>query len=179
MPPRHACCVLSLCLRCNGHSLLLSSYLSRIGRIENPFCSACEHPSQHIFHFILHTVHFLRCSLFANSLSQRPLVEALGSCLASGAPWSSAILPSLGRGRVATTTTTTTTATYCSYELRSNEESRNSWDTIKVDGTKDPIGVENISIIIRFFNDHSLKIAKRLYLFYVAPIRVMRNQLLT
>ena len=33
--PRHACCVLSrLC--CNGHSLLLSSYLSRIGRIENP-----------------------------------------------------------------------------------------------------------------------------------------------
>ena len=33
--PRHARCVLSrLC--CNGHSLLLGSYLSRIGRIENP-----------------------------------------------------------------------------------------------------------------------------------------------
>ena len=31
--PRHARCVLSR-LRCNGHSLLLSSYLSRIGRIE-------------------------------------------------------------------------------------------------------------------------------------------------
>ena len=30
--PRHASCVLSR-LRCNGHNLLLSSYLSRIGRI--------------------------------------------------------------------------------------------------------------------------------------------------
>ena len=52
--PRHACCVLSrLC--CNGHSLLLSSYLSRIGRIESPCCNACnEHPSQYISHLILH-----------------------------------------------------------------------------------------------------------------------------
>ena len=32
---RHARCVLS-CLRCNKHSLLLGSYLSRIGKIENP-----------------------------------------------------------------------------------------------------------------------------------------------
>ena len=32
--PRHARCVISR-LRCNGHSLLLSFYLSRIGRIEN------------------------------------------------------------------------------------------------------------------------------------------------
>ena len=37
--PRHAYCVLSR-LRCNGHSLLLGSYLSRIGRIENPSSSA-------------------------------------------------------------------------------------------------------------------------------------------
>ena len=43
--PCHACCVLSL-LRCNGHSLLLSSYLSRIGRIENPSCSACGHSTR-------------------------------------------------------------------------------------------------------------------------------------
>ena len=42
--PHHACCVLSsLC--CNGHSLLLSSYFSRIGRIKNPSCSACGHLS--------------------------------------------------------------------------------------------------------------------------------------
>ena len=41
---RHARCVLSR-LRCNGHSLLLGSYLSRIGRIENPFCSASGHSS--------------------------------------------------------------------------------------------------------------------------------------
>ena len=42
--PRHARCVLSrLC--CNRHSQLLSSYLSRIGRIENPSCSACGHTS--------------------------------------------------------------------------------------------------------------------------------------
>ena len=43
--PRHTRCVLSR-LRCNGHSFLLSSYLSRIGRIENPSCSACGHSSQ-------------------------------------------------------------------------------------------------------------------------------------
>ena len=42
--PRHARSVLSR-LRCNGLSLLLSSYLSRIGRIENPFRSACRHLS--------------------------------------------------------------------------------------------------------------------------------------
>ena len=52
--PRHARCVLSR-LRCNdGHSLLLGSYLSRIGRYENPSCSACGHPSQDISHLILH-----------------------------------------------------------------------------------------------------------------------------
>ena len=43
---RHACCVLSR-LRCNGHSLLLSSYLFRIGKIENPSCSPCGHLSSH------------------------------------------------------------------------------------------------------------------------------------
>ena len=31
------------------------------------------------------------------------------------------------------------------------QEIGNSWYTIKVDGTKDPTGVENISIIICFF----------------------------
>ena len=46
MLPRHACCVLS-CLRCNGRSLLFSSYLSRIDRIENSSCSACGHLSSH------------------------------------------------------------------------------------------------------------------------------------
>ena len=29
------------CLRCNGHGFLLSSYISWIGRIENPSCNAC------------------------------------------------------------------------------------------------------------------------------------------
>ena len=68
--PRHACCVLSR-LRCNGHSLLLSSYLSWIGRIENPSCSACGHPSQDISHLILHcpATDSLRRSLFGDSLS--------------------------------------------------------------------------------------------------------------
>ena len=41
-------------LRCNGHSLLLNSFLSRIGRIENPFCSACGHSSQGTSHLTLH-----------------------------------------------------------------------------------------------------------------------------
>ena len=68
--PRHAHCVLSR-LRCNGHSLLLSSYLSRIGRIENSSCSACEHSSQDISHLILHhpATDSLRRPLFGDSLS--------------------------------------------------------------------------------------------------------------
>ena len=68
--PRHARCVLSR-LRCNGHSLLLGSYLCRIGRIENPSCSTCGHSSQDTFHFILHcpATDSLRRSLFGDSLS--------------------------------------------------------------------------------------------------------------
>ena len=77
--PRHARCVLSR-LRCNGHSLLLSSYLSRIGRIENPSCSARGHSSQDTSHLILHcpATDSLHRSLFGGSLSSlRPLVQAL------------------------------------------------------------------------------------------------------
>ena len=70
VPPRHARCVLTR-LRCNGHSLLLSSYLSRIGRIENSSCSACGHSSQYTSHLILHcpATGSLRRSLFDDSLS--------------------------------------------------------------------------------------------------------------
>ena len=46
--PLHACCALSR-LRCKGHSLLSSSYLTKIGRIKNPSCSACGQSSQDIF----------------------------------------------------------------------------------------------------------------------------------
>ena len=68
--PRHARCVLSR-LRCNGHSLLLGSYLSRIGRIENLSCSACGHSSWDTSHLILHcpATDSLRRSLFGDSLS--------------------------------------------------------------------------------------------------------------
>ena len=68
--PRHARCVLSR-LRCNGHSLLLGSYLSRIGRIENSSCSACGHSPQDTSHLILHcpATDSLRRSLFGDSLS--------------------------------------------------------------------------------------------------------------
>ena len=68
--PYHTRCVLSrLC--CNGHSLLLSSYLSRIDRIENPSCSACGYLSQNTSHLIPHcpAMGSLHCSLFGDSLS--------------------------------------------------------------------------------------------------------------
>ena len=67
---RHARGVLS-CQRCNRHSLLLRSYLTRISRIENPSCSACGHSSQDISHLILHcpATNSLRRSLFSDSLS--------------------------------------------------------------------------------------------------------------
>ena len=100
MLPRHARCVLSR-LRCNEHSLLLDSYFSRIGRIQNPSCSTCGHLSQDISHLILHcpATDSLRHSLFGDSVSLRPLVQTLGSCPASGAPWSSTMPPSFGRGQ--------------------------------------------------------------------------------
>ena len=51
--PRQDHCVLSrLC--CNGHSLLLSTYIARIGIMKNPSCSACGHPSQDASYLILH-----------------------------------------------------------------------------------------------------------------------------
>ena len=59
--PRYARCVLSrLC--CNGRSLLLGSYPSRIGRIENPSYSTCKHLSQNTSsHSVLSS-----CGLFAS-----------------------------------------------------------------------------------------------------------------
>ena len=102
--PLHARCVLSR-LRCKGHSLLLGSYLSRIDRIENPSCSTCGQSPQDTSHLILHcpaTDSFSAHSLatLSLSLSLRPLVQTLESCPDSGTPWSSAMPPSLGRGRV-------------------------------------------------------------------------------
>ena len=44
-------------------------------------------------------------ALWRLSVSLRPLVQVLGNCPASGAPWSLAMSPSLGRGRVTTPTT--------------------------------------------------------------------------
>ena len=65
--PRHARCVLSR-LRCNGHSSLLSSYLSRIGK--RPSCSACGHAPKDTSHLILHcpATDSLRRSLFGDSV---------------------------------------------------------------------------------------------------------------
>ena len=66
--PRDARCVLSR-LSYNEHSLLLSSYLFRIGRIENPFCSACGHSSQDTSHLIPHCPATLRRWLLGDSMS--------------------------------------------------------------------------------------------------------------
>ena len=70
MLPRHARCVLSR-LRCNGQSLLLSSFFFRIGRVENLSCSACRHSSQITSRLILQcpATDFLGCSFFGDSLS--------------------------------------------------------------------------------------------------------------
>ena len=96
---RRARCVFSR-LRCNRHSLLLSSNLSRIGRIENPSCSVCGHSYQNTSHLILQCLatDSAPLTLWQLSVSLRPLVHTLGSCPASGALWSSAMPPSLERG---------------------------------------------------------------------------------
>ena len=74
--PRHARCALSR-LRCDGHSLFLGCYLSRIGRIENPSYSVCGHSFQNTSHLILHcrTTNSLRRSLFGDSLSLYDLLS--------------------------------------------------------------------------------------------------------
>ena len=61
-------------------SLLLSSYQFIIGKIENPYCSACRHSSQDTSHLILHcpATDSLRRSLFGDSL--QVLVQTFGSC---------------------------------------------------------------------------------------------------
>ena len=94
---RHACCVLShLC--CNRHSLLLSSYFSRIGRIENPSCRTLV--TGHLsFHSALSSYRFfVLLTLWRLSVSLQSLVQTLESCLVSGAPWSSAPCPHPSEG---------------------------------------------------------------------------------
>ena len=104
--PRHARCIL-FGLRCKGHSLLLSSHLSRIGRIDNFCCSACGHSFQDTSYLILHcpATDSAPLAFWRLSVSLRPLLQALGCCPASGAPWSSAMPPSHGKGRETTTIT--------------------------------------------------------------------------
>ena len=89
-----------------GHSLLLSSYLSRIGRIENPSCGACGHPSYDTSHLILHcpatdSLRRRSWTIFCFSTTSSP---GSGKLPGFWGPWSSAMPPSLGRGRVTTTT---------------------------------------------------------------------------
>ena len=98
---RHARCVLSR-LRCNGHSLRLGSYLwdwqNRESFLQRLWTLVPGHLSSHsaLSSYGL----FAPLTLWRLSVSFRPLVQPLGSCPASGAPWSSAMPPSLGRGRV-------------------------------------------------------------------------------
>ena len=89
-------------LCCNGHSFLLGSYLSRIGRIENPSCSACGQSSQDISHLVLHcpATDSALLTLWRLSVSLRPLVQTLGSCPASGTPWSPVMPPIPRKGSV-------------------------------------------------------------------------------
>ena len=97
MLPRHARCVLSR-LRCNGHSLLLGSYLSSESFLQRLWTLVPGPLSSHsaLSRYGL----FAPLTLWRLSVSLRPLVQTLGSCTASGAPWSSAMSPSLGSGRV-------------------------------------------------------------------------------
>ena len=99
--PRPALCALSR-LRCKGDSLLSNFYLSRIGRIENPSYSACGHPTQDTSQLVLQcpAADPAPLAIWRLFVFLRPLIQALGCCLASGAPWSSVMLLFLGRGRV-------------------------------------------------------------------------------
>ena len=75
-PPRNLCflvtpAVFFLAYAARDTAFQFSSYLSRLGRIENPFCRACRHSSQDTSHLILHcpATDSLRRSLFGDYLS--------------------------------------------------------------------------------------------------------------
>ena len=108
MLPRHARCVLFR-LRCNGLKSsvkLLSledwqnreSFLQRLRTLVPRHCSSLSAMSSY--------GHLVLLALWQISVSLRPLVQVSGSCPASGAPWSSAMPPSIGRGRITAATTT-------------------------------------------------------------------------
>ena len=112
-PPRNLCSLVMLpvlSLVYVATDTACCSCLFRIGRIENPSCSACGHSSQDTSHLILHcpATDSAPLTLWRLSVSLRPLVQTLGSFPASWAPWSSAMPPSLERGRVTTTTASAT-----------------------------------------------------------------------
>ena len=72
-------------LRCKEHSLLVSFYQFIIGKIENPYCSACRHSSQDTSPTLSSYGLFAPLALWRLSDSLRPLVQTLKSFPASGA----------------------------------------------------------------------------------------------
>ena len=141
--PRHARCVLSR-LRCSGHSLLLSSYLFRIGRIANPSCSACGHSSQDSSHLILHcpATDSLGRLLFGDSLSLYDLwSRPWGIARPQGLHGLLSLPPSLGRGRVTTRTTTTRNVevVYLLEYLKSSDFLEQSYDEFGIKIRKNKI----------------------------------------
>ena len=101
--PRHICyCLSHLC--CHGHSLLLSSYLSRIGKIENPSCSACRL----VRHLSSHSALSSYGLCATRSLAALCLSTAFGPGRGElPSFWGSTVYhqdPSLGRGGVTKTT---------------------------------------------------------------------------
>ena len=98
-PPRCLCSLITLGVFSLVYAATDTAFCYALTSL-NPSCSACGHSSQDTSHLILYyqDTDSLRRSLFGDSL--RPLAQALWSFPASGAPWSFAMLPSLGRGRV-------------------------------------------------------------------------------
>ena len=86
--PRSVRCELSR-LRSNGHSLLLSSYLHRIGRSPSSSCPECGYHNQDVVHLLLHcpNLDLLRFRIFGQSPSLSDLWSR---------PWGVARLLGLG-----------------------------------------------------------------------------------
>ena len=93
-------------LRCNGHSLLLNSYLSKIDQMENSLCSTCGRLTQDTSHLLLHCL--ATDSLLARFLAILFLHMTTGPDFGElNDFWSSMVVhhdTSLGRGRVTTRT---------------------------------------------------------------------------
>ena len=124
-PPRNLCSLVMLAVFSLVYAATDTAYcevLISLGLAESrilPAAPVDTRPRTPLISFCTVQLRTLRRCLFGDSVFLRPLVQTLGSCPASGAPWSSAMPPSLGRGRVTNSSNTCKISNFTSHSDKS------------------------------------------------------------